>query len=126
MITTFAGGSSFLGLAAVFLAFGLPPEPIVPSPTDTCSFSPSGTVSIDIDEVKTFTPSSLECSGLTATISPADGSAGFSSGTACTKTSVTITTLIKVRGCDFGSPTLTIRDGGIVVQTIDLLIGFED
>lgn len=100
------------------------PSPAAPSaplaPRSTCYYEPSGSVFIGIGEVQTFFADLDSCSGLNVSISPANGVAGFSSGTACTKTSVVTGSagIFKVRGCSAGSVTVTVSSGHSVLQTI--------
>jgi hypothetical protein len=97
-----------------------------PAPAETCSYEPSGVVGIGIGEVQTFHPQTGSCSGLSVSISPADGTAGFSSGSGCTLTGVTTGAfgVFKVRGCENGSVTVTISSGGTVLQTIDVIVSY--
>lgn len=99
------------------------PRRLTAAPEPTCSWTPSGTVNIAIGAIQTFT-SSGGCSGYAVDITPTTGIAGFSSGTDCDLTSVTTTStgLFKVRGCVAGSATVTIRNGGAVVQTIGVVV----
>lgn len=89
----------------------------VSEPCDV-AFSPTS-ADIEIGEIEIFAATPF-CPGITASLAPANGTAGFSSGTACTLTSVSSQGLVKVRGCQEGSATLTIRQDGVVVQTINI------
>ena len=107
----------------------------VPADTDSadifsepasCSYAPSGTVDILPGSVQTFVPESGNCAGVTVTIAPDDGIAGFSSGSECTLTSVqpgSPAYLFKVRGCDEGAVTVTVSAGSSVLQTIAVNVG---
>lgn len=91
--------------------------------TPTCTWSPAGPVSLAPDAEQTFT-SGFGCSGYTVTISPANGTAGFTAGSACDLTEVTTSGsgIFKVRACEVGSVTVTIRSGSTVVQTISVSV----
>lgn len=100
----------------------VPTPASAPVARQDCWFEPSGTVNIDPGNVQVFY--SDACAGATVTISPADGTAGFSSGTDCTLTQVTNrTVLFKVRGCVEGTVTATVSSGGFPVQSIDIVVG---
>lgn len=98
------------------------PLPTAVPPALACSFEPAGPVTIAIDEVQTFFISEgASCTDVNVTITPANGTAGFSSGTACTLTYVTPAgVLFKIRACANGSVTATVREGSTVVQTISV------
>lgn len=99
------------------------PAAAPPAAPPTCTFEPSGPVSIGIGEVEVFW-SELGCSDYSVSLSPADGTAGFSSGTECTLTEVYRSSgVFKVRGCITGTVTATVSKGGTVVQTIDISVG---
>lgn len=93
-----------------------------PSAAQTCYYDYPEYVFIQVGEVMPFFGDN--CAGMNISISPADGTAGFSSGTACTKTDVTtVYGVFKVRGCQAGSVTVSISDGGIQLQTIQIIVG---
>src|SRR5688572_1627879 len=91
----------------------------------TCSWSPSGTVYVWPGYVQPFV-TDLPCPGYNIDISPADSTAGFSSGAGCTLTSVTTggSGTFKVRGCVDGTVTVTVRDGSTVVQQITVVVSW--
>lgn len=91
----------------------------------TCSWTPAGEVTIEPGEIQTFVSGGgFGCSGYSVSITPDNGTAGFSSGTDCTLTSVTTSGagIFKVRGCNAGGVTVTIRSGSTVVQTISVVV----
>lgn len=94
-----------------------------PTAPQTCTFEPSGPVNIAIGEVEVFY-SELGCSDYYVSLSPANGTAGFSSGTECSLTDVyRASGVFKVRGCTAGTVTATVSSGGTVLQTIDITVG---
>lgn len=111
-------------LLVALLGGPLPAPP--PTASQTCSYQPAEFVFIDIGEVQPFFSDLGGCDGLTITISPGDGTAGFSRGTDCTLHQVTTgsTGVFKVRGCEQGSVNVTISDGATVLQTIVVIVGY--
>ena len=93
---------------------------VLPYLSSCIPYTPAGPVTIPVDSVQTFAPNAIPCSGLTIEISPADGTAGFYPGSGCTQTSFTTGSsgLFKVRACDTGSVTVSIKQGSTVLQTI--------
>ena len=117
-------GSLIVAPLLLALLGGLNAPPAAP-PTapQTCTFEPSGPVNIAIGEVEVFY-SELGCSDFSVSLSPANGTAGFSSGTDCTLTEVYRPTgIFKVRGCLTGTVTATVSKGGTVLQTIAITVG---
>jgi hypothetical protein len=100
------------------------PEPLVPA----CHFTPDGEVSMYPGEILTFAyMGSEDCTGYTINISPADGTAGLSKGTLCSMSNWTISSpysaLFKVRACQEGEVSITVRDpSSVVKQTILLTV----
>lgn len=90
-----------------------------------CSYTPSGTVNINVGQQQTF-GAQIGCSGLGVEISPANGTAGFTSGSECSLTTFTTgpTSLFKVRGCQDGTVTVNVRDGSTVIQTITVVVSY--
>lgn len=84
---------------------------------DTCTWSPGGPVSIAPGAVQLFTSSFTGCGGVSVSISPANGTAGFSAGSDCTLTSTTTRSngTFKVRGCNEGAVTVTVGSQNISV-----------
>lgn len=108
-------------LLALLGAVNAPPAALSAA-AQTCAFEPSGTVEIEIGAVQVFS-SDLGCSDYSVSLSPANGTAGFSSGTECSLTYVYRSSGgFKVRGCDDGTVTATVSRGGTVLQTITIAI----
>jgi len=93
-----------------------------PANLGSCMWSPSGTVLIPSGDQQTFFPDQGGCTGYVITITPSTAPYGFTQGTDCNLKSVTISgsTLFKIRACDIGTGTVTIKLGGTTVQTISL------
>lgn len=94
--------------------------------SDCVPYTPSDTVHIAVNAEQTFGPASTGCSGLSISISPANGTAGFTSGTACTLTSFTTGSagIFKIRGCQPGTVTVSIKQGSTTLQTITLIVDY--
>jgi hypothetical protein len=85
-----------------------------------CHFTPAGPVSINVDDFKLFYGDEQQCDGKTVEITPDYGFAGF---WRCDQTSYAIESgAFKVMGCSHGSVTVTVRDGGYVIQTISVYV----
>lgn len=123
MYPSLAAAALIVPVVAALLG-STPPHPVTPTDSATCSWTPTGPVTIGVGEEQTF-GSALGCSGYSVDITPANGTAGFTSGTACSLTSITTTNsgLFKVRGCATGSVTVTVRSGSTVIQTISVSVG---
>jgi hypothetical protein len=89
-------------------------------------YSPSGTVAMDVGATQTFFPAMGFCGPVDVSISPNNGVAGFTSGTDCNTTTNTTggVGLFKIRTCNSGNVTVTIRDGATVLQTIQIITTF--
>jgi hypothetical protein len=110
-------------LALLGAADNAPPA-TPPTTPQTCVFEPSGPVSIAVGAGEVFS-SAEGCSDYSVVLSPADGTAGFSSGTECTLTEVYRPVgVFKVRGCVIGTVTATVSKGGSVLQTITINVGW--
>lgn len=118
---------SVLVIAAAATLAARPPDPPTrntPHTLASCTpYTPSGTVHINVNAQQSFVPDSI-CSGLTITISPSNGTAGFINGSACSQTTYVTGGIgtFKIRGCQSGTATVTVTQGSTVLQTIDLVI----
>lgn len=87
-------------------------------PRTTCSVSPTGPVQIEEGSSEGFVGGSA-CDGHQVSVSPTNGVAGIDG---CSQTPVTLDShgAFFVHGCDVGETEVVVRDGTVVVQTIDI------
>jgi hypothetical protein len=99
----------------------------IPNATLSCSYSPSGNISIAVGQTQTFVPSDVDdCNGAFGVLTPTDGRVGLGVGSPCTAFQAQESggaNLFKVRRCSSGPASLKIYTNSsktTLLQTIGI------